>query len=321
MRMKWQAVPLTAALVIGGAAQAHQLACEKTVNGETLYVVSEYPQTLHYEFTIQNTHPTDASVVLSAEDPALAEDGFQFDEALPLTLPLGGEATSGFDVSVQNPDECLALAGRDGVNQTEGEGADVTFDNTFRVGWESGSAACTARVVCGGEEQGGGGECTPSSGKTRGLGFWKTHSRAVEACLAAGPIDLGMNTVGTLADTEGILWGSPAKFDDHTQRNKLDHMRFLLMRELLVAECNTRVFGAPPTYPTEFEDAVATLRSTDCHAIQTFNVKLRHGQECGGDNPNTGREFHPADAQHSQSIADDPTAPSGQVCSNEKGGK
>ncbi|MFL5350105.1 MAG: hypothetical protein ACJ8AT_35455 [Hyalangium sp.] len=299
-----------AALGLSAAAQAHEFICDKTVGGSHLYEITKYPVTLSYRFTVINSHPTDTSVAQSVEDPLLVPYGFHFTPAPPFSVPVGQSVSDHFDLTVKNEAECLALAAADGT-------VDRYIDNTFIVSWESGSAVCSARAVCG--SHGGGQpppECQPGRGAKRGLGFWKTHVKAAQACLSAGPIDVGIATVRTMADIEGILWGSPARFANGAKRGDLDQKRFLLARELLVATCNVRVLGAEPSSPDLFSNALAVLDGTDCGAISSYVVKLDLPKGCENDSINTGQMFGKADPKLAQSLAVDPSSPSGETCSS-----
>jgi hypothetical protein len=57
MRIGW--IVMTAAMLMGRVAFAHELACEKQVNGESVYEVRSYPATLEWTMTVHNVHPTD----------------------------------------------------------------------------------------------------------------------------------------------------------------------------------------------------------------------------------------------------------------------
>lgn len=121
-------------------ALAHELACEKTVNGGASVEAATYPFDAEYSLTVTNIHPDSPSEVLEASDAILEGLGFEgFDT--PVTLKLGGSTTKTFTVTIDNYEECLALAALDGE-------ADAFIDNTFTVRWDSGSAICGARVHC-----------------------------------------------------------------------------------------------------------------------------------------------------------------------------
>ncbi|NOK18500.1 DUF6923 family protein [Corallococcus carmarthensis] len=79
---------------------------------------------------------------------------------------------------------------------------------------------------------------------TRELGFYRVHERAVEACLAAGPLELGPARVTSPTQALAVLWDSPALDRGGGARRDEDALRVRVRRELLVATCNTRLFGA-----------------------------------------------------------------------------
>jgi hypothetical protein len=101
------ALALTAAPL---AAAGHDLACDQTVGGATAIVVQRYPAKLHFNVTIRNVHPTDASTVSSVSAPLLERLGFAFTPAAPFTLPVGGQASAAFDLVVKSRAACEALA-------------------------------------------------------------------------------------------------------------------------------------------------------------------------------------------------------------------
>jgi hypothetical protein len=291
---------VTIALAASSAAHAHELWCEKTVNGQELTVVWQYPATLEFSVWIRNTHLTDASVIESATDSM-----HELDLALPMSLPVGGEVRTGYTMTIDSFEECARIAGTDPM------WASAHFSNWAEIGWDLGSTMCHAEVVCERPE----GEQPPPGGATRTMGFFKTHETALSACLAEGSIDLGFVTVTTLADALGMLWGSPRAFEDGTARGELDKLRFLLGRQTLVAICNVRLFDALPSPSNLIDRAVAALSGRDCtliagliDAVDAFNnsndsVALPDGFDKG-----------PATPRHAASLAVDPTSPSGEVC-------
>lgn len=133
-----------------GLASAHELECEKTVNGHRYLEVDSYPIDLDYELVVRNIHPSLPSDVLGLED-SLLEDldadwfvppgAFEFDPAAPFTLGLGEEETYEATVHVGSYEECLDLAGMDGEE-------DEFIENVFTVTWDSGQDHCKAKVKC-----------------------------------------------------------------------------------------------------------------------------------------------------------------------------
>ena len=125
----WPWVCSVAVLGMAHAAAAHEFVCDKTVNGSSLFAVTSYPTTLHYAFTVTNSHPTDTSIYTSASDPLLP--GFGFEPPAPHAVAVGQSVTSTFDVTLTTAEECFALAASDGT-------ADGAFDNTFTVTYRTG---------------------------------------------------------------------------------------------------------------------------------------------------------------------------------------
>jgi hypothetical protein len=308
--LRWaQAVTCASLMAIGAVGRTHELVCEKTVNQQQIFQVSSYPTTLHYQFTITNTHPTDHSIALSADDTLLAAFGFSFSPPPPIDLDVGMSVSDTFDLVVHDAGECARLAASDDLP------TDLNIDNVLVVTWDLGATQCSARVICLPEvcrEN-----CTPppSGGATRTMGFFKTHEQALTQCLAGGSIDLGFVTVSTLTDALGLLWGSPVKFGDGSTRDTLDKDRFLLARQTLVGICNERLFGTAPTPSTLLDDAVAALGGTDCAMILTLESQVDAFNN-SGDAVAFPSGFMPGSAtpQHAMSIAVDPTSSSGQSC-------
>ena len=141
MKAAWKAAGLALGVwSLGGTARAHELACEKTVNGETYLEVKDFPVTLVYDLTVKNIHPTSPSEVLEATDPLLEDLGFGgFDT--PFILGLGKSQMKEFEVELKDYEDCMALAAEDGDE-------DEYIDNVFTVRWDSGSEICSARVRC-----------------------------------------------------------------------------------------------------------------------------------------------------------------------------
>jgi hypothetical protein len=293
----WLPVLLTG---YGSVAGAHDLICEKTVNGQSAVTVNSYPATVQYRFTVTNIHPTDVSIADTADDALLASRGFAFSPAPPFALDVGASTSMTFDVTLASEADCLALAAADGT-------VDANVDNVFVVTFDSGSAMCTARVVCGSPPP-----PPPGGGATRTMGFFKTHEPALSQCLASGAIDLGFMKISTLSEALGLLWASPPRFGDGTRRGELDKLRLLLGRQTLTAICNQRLFG---TTTDLIASAVSALASTDCSLIASL-ISMVDAFNNSGDSIGFPAGFDPGKAtpRHAQSIAVDPTTPSGEVC-------
>jgi hypothetical protein len=298
MRRWLGACAALAVATVAWSAHAHELVCEKTVDGETFVTVDRYPTTLSYKVTVTNVHPTDESVVLTATDTLQS-----LDFELPLTLAVGASAEQSYQITLTSYDECVRLAG--GTNLLE---------NVFTIGWDLGTASCTAQVECQPEVSPSPSPTpSPSGGATRTMGFFKTHESALSQCLAGGTIDLGFLSVSTLEDALGLLWGSPREFADGTPRTGLDKFRFLLARQTLVAICNVRLFGTSDD--GLISAAVSALATRDCGAISSLESQVDAFNNSGDSVAfPTGFAPGPATPTHAKSIANDPTSPSGLSC-------
>lgn len=295
-----------AVLGIAGTAGAHSFVCSKTVNGSTTFDVTSYPTTLHFDFVITNSFPTLPSTYTAVSDPLLPN--FTFEPVGPYEVPIGGSVADSFDVTVATADECMTLAATDGVD-------DGVFANTFTVSWESGGqASCSAQVTCAPPPA----PPPPTVGATRTPGFYKTHITALQACLDMGTVDAGTIQISTINDALGLLWGSPASFDSGAPRADLDKARFLLERQLLVATCNTRLFGSEPTSSTLLTDAVSALNGTDCQLMLNLAEQLDAFNNSGDEQAfPSGFNAGPATPRDAAAMATDPTSPSGGQCSSE----
>lgn len=140
MRWRWMVMVCLGVAGVAPNAFGHELDCIKEVNGTTFLEVDSFPTTLTYSLTVLNIHPSEPSDVLVASDPFLENLGWPgFDT--PFTLGVGDSETDTFDVVVDDAEECARLAASDGTQ-------DLTIENTFTVGWDTGSQVCTADVVC-----------------------------------------------------------------------------------------------------------------------------------------------------------------------------
>jgi hypothetical protein len=239
--------------------------------------------------------------------------GFQFTPAPPFSIDPSGSTSDDFEVTVNSQAECAALAlPLPGGVPTIITPSQVNVDNLMTVTWDSGTAQCTARVVCAPPP------CVdncvpPTTGATRTMGFLKTHESALSQCLAGGAIDLGFMSVSTLESALGLLWGSPSSFGDGTTRADLDKARFLLARQTLVGICNQRLFGTTPG--ALLSNAVAALSGQNCTLIGSIEglVDAFNGSGDAVAFP-SGFNAGPATPKHAQSIAVDPTSPSGLSC-------
>src|SRR3954471_1955819 len=141
-----------AAIVMASSARAHELACEKTIDGGVVHEITHYPAKLHFRVAVINTHPTDASTALAVRDDVMEALGIAFTPAAPFTLGVGKSAEFAFDVTMKDRAQCLQLA--------KVQACGASFEDLFEVDFDGGSAQCAARIICGPEsgDDGGGGD-------------------------------------------------------------------------------------------------------------------------------------------------------------------
>ncbi len=298
----WSALAVTA-LFVAPWARAHELTCEKTVDGVTYEDVSTYPTTLHYKLTVTNALSNASSDVLSEEDALLEGLGFAFDPAPPFTLLPSGSQSYTDDVTVESYEQCLELAAKSGNEDSP------FIDNTYVVGWDDSSATCEARVKCLPPKP------PPQGGTTRTIGFWKTHLGAITQCVDDGSIDLGFLTVTTVPQALGILWASPAKYSGGGKRSQLDQDRLITAKQLLGAICNNREFGTPTTPSDLISQTQTALSGTVCADMLTLEGELDAYNQSGDAQPlPNGFPAGKADPKTTRALASDPTTPSGLSC-------
>jgi hypothetical protein len=150
MRKGTIAAAAAAIVLSGGGAYAHEFACEKTVEGQVIHVVEQYPTTLHFKVVVTNTHPTDASTALAVQDDVLSALGVRFKAQVPFTLAVGGSAEFNASVTVHNQRECMQLS--------QAQACKNTFEDAFQVVFDGGVAQCAARLVCMPDKLGSGGK-------------------------------------------------------------------------------------------------------------------------------------------------------------------
>jgi hypothetical protein len=295
----WGRVAGAALLACAGAAGAHELACEKTFNGAQALVVDQYPADVEVLITITNVHPTAASTAETVEITGLPGEDSLFHP--PFTLGVGESTSATMSLTIPSYEICRQLAAYDGTQ-------DDTVQNTVKVGWDLGSAQCGAELQC--QPPGP----PPTGGATRTLGFFKVHEDATQACLAQGPVDVGIATITTLQDALGLLWASPARHENHQRRSEWDRDALLLARQLFVATCNERLFGADLS-DTLVQQSLSALQGTDCGQITQLAGQLDDFNNSNDEVPfPSGFDPGPATPQHAHSIADDPTQPTTHVC-------
>jgi hypothetical protein len=139
-----------AAAALSGAANAHEFACEKTVEGEVVHVVAQYPATLHFKLVITNTHPTDASTALAVRDDLLSGLGVRLAPDTPFTLQVGQSAEFEATVAVASMGECLRLS--------HAQSCTSSFEDALQVVFDGGVAQCAARLICMPDDRTGGRE-------------------------------------------------------------------------------------------------------------------------------------------------------------------
>jgi len=128
-------------LLNGGGAFAHELVCDKQVNGKVIYEVQTYPVTLEWTMTVRGADPTSPVDVQVAADPLLAAQfGWTPSRPTPYTLAPGESNTEKFSVTLHSFEECERLAHADGA-------IDDFIDNVFVASCDN-ETQCRARVVC-----------------------------------------------------------------------------------------------------------------------------------------------------------------------------
>jgi hypothetical protein len=315
MHRGWRAAVVAVALGVGGTAGAHQFECEKRVNGQQVATINEYPATVRFDYRLQNTHPVHTSVAQKAVDPVLAQRGWRFKHALPLSVPVGGKAEMAFELQVNSYEECQTLAAQDGSD-------DSMLDTSFRVLWPHGEDQCSARLIC----QRPAAPQPPQDCRvtntcseqlvTRDEGFFKIHEAALQQCLDRGPIELGaVGTVAALPDALGVLWANPNVHRNNSPRSETDQKRLMLARQLLVAHCNGFLLATFPAEVMLMEEAKAALAGGKCAKLTSLTKRLKEHNEAGRDYP-LPDDFDPGQPTpgHAESIAHDFTQPSAYVC-------
>jgi hypothetical protein len=302
---------LIAAMLAIGRAGAHELTCDKTVNGEEVLTVDHYPTTLNWSLVVSNAHPTAASDVLDVSDPMLESFGFAFSPAPPFSLDVGASASDTFSVTVESYADCIGL---DEAGFLPFKGGPQPVDNVMTVTWDLGSAECRARVICVSEKDCQSPSCpSVAAGEaSRTMGFWMTYETALAHCIDLGPIDLGFITITTRDVALGMLWASPTRFSNGAMRSDLDEARLLVGRQTLAAICNERLFGASDA--GAIPQAQTALRGRDCALLGTLETQLDAFNRSGDATPIIGFDPGLATPEDAQAHAIDPTFPSNQSC-------
>ena len=297
MKRRGMAAALAVACAWGSVASAHELECKKTVNGYSVYEVTGYPTTLHYEMEVHNVHPKLPSKVLTLEDAILEGMGFTFSPAASYEVPLHGKQIYAYDVTVDSLEQCMVLAEKDGAK-------DEYIDSWLNVGWDFGQHKCSARVVCAKQP--------PFCGPTRTLGFFKVYMKALDACVKKGPVDLGpgFKKIDSLPKALGLLWAAP---EQSTQA--LERSRLLLAREALVAHCNEKLFGIASDKMTQ---AYAALKDKVCADMDALAWEVEAFNRSGETQPYPAG-FDPGDPKPAEASTlakgGNPTIKGSDVCS------
>ncbi|WP_375769858.1 hypothetical protein NR798_02935 [Archangium gephyra] len=328
MQRGWKAAAMAVVLGGAGAAGAHEFTCEKRVQvkgegqgapqGEAPRV-TKFPATLRFHYTLKNVHPKGESVANLVEDPLLARYGFGSPFPTPMAVGVGESRSATFELKLDTPEACHALAASDGR-------ADDSFDSALRVKWDLGETQCAARVTC----------CEPfvdceltcppddpycaeppapvAPGASRNAGFFKVHEQALGQCLARGGMDLGVARVESLEQALGLLWASPGLDRNGGVRSEADARRFELAREALVATCNERLFGAREQRGRALDEALRTLRgATGDEGLERRGRELGRHNDAGLGQPLPGGfDAGRATPAHAASIAVDPLEPGRQ---------
>jgi hypothetical protein len=299
MRRAGLAAALAVACASSSVAYAHELECKKTVNGYSVYEITGYPTTLHYELEVHNIHPSLPSKVLGLEDSILEGMGFSFAPDAAYELPLHGKQTYTYDVTVDSLEKCMQLAKKDGTE-------DLYIDSWLKVGWDVGQHQCSARVVCA--------DSPPFCGATRSLGFFKVHMKALKACIDKGQVDLGpgYTRIDSLEKALGLLWASP-----DLCTSDLEKYRLILARQTLVAHCNEKLFGIASE---RMGEAYAALKGKACTDMESLADELDAFNRSGESQPYPSG-FDPGEAKPKEASdlakGKDPTVKGSDICNAE----
>ncbi|HYO69562.1 MAG TPA: hypothetical protein VEU33_26145 [Archangium sp.] len=324
MQRGWKAAAMAVVLAGAGAASAHEFTCDKRVQvkgegqprpGEAPRV-TKFPATLRFHYKLRNVHPKGESVADLVEDPLLARHGFGSPFPAPMAVGVGESRDATFELKLDTPEACQALAASDGR-------VDDSFDSALRVKWALGETQCAARVTC----------CEPfvdceltcppddphcvetpspvAPGPSRNAGFFKVHEQALQQCLSGGGLDLGVARVESLEQALGLLWANPGLDRQGGVRTETDALRFELAREALVSTCNERLFGASKKRGRALDEALSTLRGASGEkGLERLVRELGRHNDAGLGKPLPGGfDAGRATPAHAASIAVDPLVP------------
>ncbi len=99
---------------------------------------------------------------------------------------------------------------------------------------------------------------------TRDSGFFMNHEQALQQCLDAGELDLGIAKVASLEQALGILWAQAPTFRDGTARSPEARAALRVAQQLLTARCNERLFGGEQLAVALGDDVTHALASGAC---------------------------------------------------------
>jgi len=158
--------------------QAHEIRCEEHVNRATAFEIGRYPANLTFEVEVFNTHPTEASVVLTADEPFLMHFGETPFTPLPASIPVGQSIHSVFTgLNIPDQTTCLEWAMADGQ-------PDDIIETTLTATTDTGSAQCSAKIFCRTSQ---GSDVPNPPGVTRTAGFFEVYEGPLQACLGQPP--------------------------------------------------------------------------------------------------------------------------------------
>ena len=275
--------------------------------------VTRFPATLRFEYTLVNIHPTGESVADRVEDPLLEAQGARELFPTPMAVGVGQSRKATFELTLATPEDCQALAASDGK-------VDDNIDSAMRVKWALGETQCAARVTCCEPFVDCELACPPGDpycvetgsrhvAPSRNAGFFKVHEQALQGCLAAGPLELGVARVASLEEALGVLWASPGIDRRGEVRGPTGSRRVELAREALVASCNERLFGPSEPRGRALDEALGLLRggAQDAELERLTRQLGRHNEAGAGRALPKGFDAGRATPAHAAALAADPT--------------
>jgi hypothetical protein len=239
---------VAAALGLSGKVYANTATLTCTSKTADVSEVSSYPATVHYALNFWCDFVTDCTST-QLYDTLI---GALATPEAPRTFTLGSSSIN-YSYDILSYEDCAASAGVPASGPVSLVNA-VTGTVMYGLhGPEDGPITGCQTVVT----------CNPptTGGPTRTLGFFKTHVDALNSCIGMGSINLGFDTVTEIGQALWVLWADPSKFTNVAKA------RLLLGRQVLVAECNSRLFE------TQFggmSSAVSMLGGTQCALMKSM---------------------------------------------------